>query len=108
MNTGLVAHRYTSEEPVPAEEGGFQVSAFPNPFTSSTTIEFERTDKSSYTVVEVYNLSGSKVADLFDNTIEQGIKYSVIFHPENLEEGIYVYKIISSDKVVNGKLILMK
>ena len=52
--------------------------------------------------------SGNKVATLFDSDIEQGALYKAVFNADKLAEGIYVYRVISGDNVVNGKLILIK
>jgi hypothetical protein len=84
------------------------VNAYPNPFNSTATIEFMRTDESAHAVVEVYGLSGNKVATLFDSDIEQGGVYNAVFNGDKLDEGVYMYRIISSDKIINGKLILIK
>jgi hypothetical protein len=86
----------------------FTAKAYPNPFTNSTTIEFQRLDKSGRTIVEVYSLSGEKVATLFDNETEAGVLYTTEFKAENLPDGIYVYRVLSNEDIVNGKLILVR
>ena len=88
--------------------GNIDASAYPNPFTSVATIEFSRTDQSSHVRVEVYTLSGAKVATLFDADAEVGVVYKAQFDAANLTQGMYMYKIISDDNIINGKLMLMK
>jgi hypothetical protein len=85
-----------------------KVNAYPNPFSSSTTIVFEKTDKSDHVVVEVYTMLGRLVRRLFDAQVEQGVEYRVEFNGEEFSDGIYLYKVFSGDKVEEGKLILKK
>ena len=53
-------------------------------------------------------MAGQKVASVFDQDIEKGIKYSVDFNAEDLTGGLYICKIISGDDVISKKLILKK
>ena len=88
--------------------GTIEVSAYPNPFNSVATIEFQKTDQAAHVSVEIYSLDGSKVATLFDGEVEAGVAYKVEFNAVNLAEGMYIYKVISDDNVVNGKLMLLR
>jgi len=90
-----------------SEENLF-VNAYPNPFKGSTTIEFQRSDKTSHVKIEVFTLSGRKVIDLFNQDAEAGVIYKTEFNAEGLPDGIYIYRMSTDDKVINGKLILMK
>ena len=89
-------------------ETSIQAKAYPNPFSSLTTIEFSRSDKSCHAKVEVYALTGRKVATLFDDEMEKGQSYLVKLEASDLPEDVYIYKIITDDNTINGKLILMK
>jgi hypothetical protein len=40
--------------------------------------------------------------------IEAGQRYTAEFNGSDLAEGIYVYRISMNDKVLNGRLILVK
>jgi hypothetical protein len=85
----------------------FGVSAYPNPFSSSATIEFEFT-YSTEVVVAVYNLNGDKVAELYNGNVEAGQSYKVQFNGENLPSGVYIYKIDGGDVHAYDKIVLMK
>jgi hypothetical protein len=87
---------------------GIEVNAYPNPFTSNATIEFQNTEANSHLVIELYSSTGNKIALLFDNDVEQGITYKAEVNAGNLAEGIYIYRITNGDLVINRKLILMK
>jgi len=83
------------------------ISAYPNPFTSTATIEFQLTSTSNVSV-EVFDLNGKKVADLYKGTAEAGQPYQVQLNGADLPPGIYIYRINTGDKVYNDRLILIK
>jgi len=83
------------------------ISAYPNPFTSSATIQFEMTNTSDVTV-EVFDLTGKKVANLYNGKAEAGLSYQVQLNGGDLPAGIYVYRINTGDHVYNDRLILIK
>ena len=89
-----------------ADEPQLIVAAYPNPFTSTTTIVFERTDKADRAVVEIYTSLGRLVRRLFDAQIEQAVEYRVQFNAEDLPNGIYMFRVITSDRIDEGRLIL--
>ncbi len=82
--------------------------AYPNPFKAVSTIEFERTIDAGHMKVEVFTLTGDKVATLFDKDADANVLYKAEFDGSNLPAGIYIYKVTGGDKVLNGKLVLMK
>ena len=106
-NTGFV-NRFKTDKLLNKNETSILYNAFPNPFTSTITIELGRNDKTCHTTIEIYNVAGQKVASVFDQDIEKGIKYSVDFNAEDLTGGLYICKIISGDDVISKKLILKK
>jgi len=83
------------------------VNAYPNPFASTATIEFEMVFTTEVSVI-VYDLSGKKVADLFNASAEAGKSYQVQLNGTNLPAGVYVYRITAGDEVYNDRLILIK
>ena len=84
----------------------FVANAFPNPFSSRTTIEFMQNDFDGHATVEVFNLEGQIIAKLYQGTIHSGERYSFEFNGADLPGGIYVYRISFADKVYNGRLVL--
>ena len=107
VNFGGGSVRMASETP-DEEENDFVIKAYPNPFSSKTTIEFMSPEYSGMTSVEVYSMSGSKIASLYNGIIEAGANYSVEFNAEDIPDGIYIYRIANNSKVINGRLILVK
>jgi len=87
---------------------GLVAKAYPNPFESKTTIEFQFADFTSSVKVEVFSLNGDRVAILFDGSVEGGLVNKVEFDAASLTEGIYIYRISTDEKTYYDKLILMK
>ena len=88
-------------------QDGVMVNAYPNPFKSTVTIEFS-SDIDAHSVIEIYTVAGERVATLLNKNTEAGVTYKQEFNAKGLAEGIYVYRIINGDNVINGKLTLMK
>lgn len=86
--------------------------AYPNPFNSSTIIEYYLPDPAEVEIT-VFNLTGREVEQFVSNWVNSG-NHRFIWSPENLAAGIYViqYKISESveniEKVYTQKLIYMK
>jgi hypothetical protein len=53
-------------------------------------------------------MEGSKVATLFNENTEAGVAYKSEFDAKGLADGIYVYRIINGDHIINGKLTLIR
>jgi hypothetical protein len=79
---------------------------YPNPFNPTTTIRFSLL-QSGYVKLAVYNLIGEKVAELVNGFKEAGI-HTINFNAENLNSGLYIYKIESNGFVQSRKMTLIK
>lgn len=90
------------------EYGNMILNVYPNPFSTISTIEFERTDESVHMLVEVFTLNGDKIATLFDKEAEAGVTYQAKLDGTNLPSGVYMYRITSGETVTNGKWVLIK
>ncbi len=79
---------------------------YPNPFNPSTVISYQLpTD--GFVTLKVYNLLGSEVATLVNDTQNAGA-YNVTFNANNLSSGVYFYKIKSGNFSDTKKLILLR
>ncbi|MCB9231914.1 MAG: T9SS type A sorting domain-containing protein [Bacteroidia bacterium] len=97
-----------SSKTASAEANGYVVEAFPNPFSALTSIQFTFQNDEKVTV-EVYDITGSKVATLFQGTVMGGLINVVDFDGTQLGSGVYIYRISTeSGKVATDKLYLMK
>ncbi len=82
------------------------LSAIPNPFNSSTTLNYYLL-KSSEVKIEVYNLIGQKVQTLIDAKKPDGL-YNYLWEPVDLPSGVYFVMLktdIGSEMI---KVILMR
>ena len=81
---------------------------FPNPFYNNTTILLTAKEVAGKVTLEVYNLSGQRVALLFDGQLNVGESKEVKFNASEMTDAVYFYRITSGKEVMNGRLILVK
>jgi hypothetical protein len=86
---------------------GITMSAYPNPFHTNTTITFQ-VDVDTNVTLDVYTLSGTKVATLYDGMVVGGKTYNVSFKGQTLHDGMYIYRLNTPDQSRFEKLILIK
>ena len=79
---------------------------YPNPFYLSTTIPFS-TQIRQRIEIRVYNLLGMQVAELANEVKPPG-DYTIAFHPENLNEGVYFIQLIAGKDIQTIKCILLR
>ena len=84
------------------------LSAYPNPFTNSATIEFTL-DTESDVLLEVYNLNGVKITTLFDGKVKSNQRYTFNFiGTTDLKQATYIYVLRTGKTVRKGRLIMIK
>ena len=82
------------------------LSNYPNPFNASTVISYELpTD--THVKLEVYNISGQKVATLVDSKQHSGYR-SVVWDASEVSSGLYFYKLTAGDISETKRMILIK
>ena len=80
---------------------------YPNPFTTKANIQFTASENGN-AVVELYNISGTKIRTLFTGNVEQGQVYTVTTGDALLPKGIYVYKIGNGKQKQTGRMIKLE
>lgn len=80
---------------------------YPNPFNPGTKIEFVPI-KSGQAKLDVYSISGEKVAQLYNGYAKAGKKYAFDFDGSRLASGIYFYRLKIGTKVEVKKMALIK
>ena len=73
---------------------------YPNPFNPSTKIEFNLASESKVTL-KVFNLLGEEVATILNGNLASG-NHSVNFTAQNLNSGVYIYRLDASG--LNGSV----
>lgn len=81
-------------------------SPYPNPFNSSTTIEYELNKENKISIV-VYDTLGRKVKELF-NGIKQAGKHKTTFNASGLSSGIYLVVLNTSSGFSVQKITYLK
>ena len=79
---------------------------YPNPFNGATVIPLHMA-KAGRARIEIFNTNGERVTVLLDRELDRG-DHSIPFDPGGLPSGIYLYRLISDDKSLTGKMILLK
>ncbi len=79
---------------------------FPNPFNSTTTIEFAL-PFASQVILSLYNLSGQRVETLVSGRHHAGL-HRVTLNAYNTPSGLYFVKLESSGQLLTRKIMLVK
>lgn len=85
---------------------------YPNPFNPSTVIEYNLPESGDLQI-EVYNINGQLIRELYSGYAESGSVKKVIWDGrddfgESVSSGIYFYRIISGSGKFTGKMLLIK
>ena len=80
------------------------VSSTPNPFRFQTKIAFVAPE-AGHSLVEVYDLQGRRVAELFNSTVTKEQAVSVEFQPEYNGSGTFIYRIVLNGKEQRGRMV---
>jgi hypothetical protein len=104
--TGLTSVQMTSAE-VPEQLRLDQ--NFPNPFNPTAVIRFGIPSglSATKTVLEVFDLRGSKVATLIDGPLAEGI-YEIKFDARSLASGTYFYSLTAGSRREIKKMLLLR
>ncbi|MBM2840067.1 MAG: Endonuclease/exonuclease/phosphatase [Bacteroidetes bacterium] len=69
---------------------------YPNPFNPFTRIAFS-VEKPGLVRVEVYNILGQKIAQVFNDYAQAGRRYSVEFDGSGIPSGVYIYRLLINE-----------
>jgi hypothetical protein len=78
---------------------GEAITAYPNPVSEQTTIEFS-IDQTANTTVSVYSMDGKQVAQLYKGMAEAGMLYTLPFDAAHLPAGLYTITLTTDNGVV--------
>ncbi len=80
--------------------------AFPNPFTTSTSLRFELCEP-GHATLKVFDLSGRLVTTLIDGELQEG-HHSVEFNAEDLHPGVYMYRLHTGSTVQTRRCMVLR
>jgi len=81
-------------------------NSYPNPFNSSTTIQF-RISQNSHLTLDILDINGGIVEKLFSGNLDKG-SHSVTWNPPHISSGIYFMVLQSNKNVMTNKLLYIK
>jgi len=79
---------------------------YPNPFNPTTTIQFTL-DQASDVTLEVFNITGQRVATLVQGSLSAG-SHRHSFNASGLSSGIYMYRLKTPGQTLTRQMILIK
>lgn len=79
---------------------------YPNPFNPLTNFEFGL-PRRSHVILEVYTISGEKVATLIDGQMSAGMHY-IPWNAAHLASGMYIFRLRADQKTDTKKMLLIK
>ncbi len=80
---------------------------YPNPFNPATTIVYTLSHQSTVSV-NVYNISGERVAVLVEKSIQNAGEHAVTFDGGGLSSGVYICRMEADGEVLTKKMMLVK
>ncbi len=80
------------------------LKVYPNPFTDKVTFEFV-SGVDAYGVLELYNITGQRVARILDRPVEAGVLNTIDYEPENKISGVYIYRLDLDGDIQIGRVI---
>jgi len=83
------------------------IRAYPNPNEGSARITF-RTATDGDAVVEIFDLNGRKVDQIYNGNVDSSRDYQVEVIRPDLPDGIYIYRLTKADETMIGKFIISK
>jgi len=86
---------------------GIAMNVYPNPFSENATIEFTVAESGDATI-ELYNLTGSRIAELYHGYVEQDEVYQATIDAKNLPQGIYLCRCTTSNYSSTIRTLIMK
>jgi len=88
---------------VPQAELGLKV--YPNPFKDHLYFDL-RIPTDSRVRLEIFDLTGAIIATVFDNNVMADESYFIEYIPENIMNGVFMYRLIIDGKIMyTGKVI---
>lgn len=97
---------WTSVEDNSIAESYELLTNYPNPFNPTTTIQF-KVNTNDLVELEVFNISGRKVATLLNEKMEIGT-YEVQFNSQGLSSGIFFVRLTNANNIATKKMVLIK
>ena len=80
--------------------------AYPNPFGKQTTVRFTLPYQEDKATLDIYDLKGVRIQNLFNGNANAQTTYEVQFNGQIIASGTYIFRLITSKEVKNFKVIM--
>jgi hypothetical protein len=102
---GTANHQYKSM--IDAKVIKTSLSAMPNPFSGATAVSFSVL-QTGYTIVQLYDQKGAMLENLYQAQAEAGVVYRLQLQSKELQSGVYMLRLTTSNEVQAYKLVLVR
>lgn len=89
-----------------SNSGEYELQAYPNPFNPATKISFS-IPNSGHVTLKVFDILGKEVIVLVNKVFEAG-KHEVEFDASHLPSGVYISSLMTGNKTLTKKMLLLK
>ncbi len=96
------------ESAYPEALDAIKVIVFPNPSNSIVNLNMIFKEAKERVVLEIFNISGQKIAQLYNGSAERNFEYHVELNVSELPSGTYFYRLNTGDDNQMGKLSVVK
>lgn len=79
---------------------------YPNPFNPSTNIKFDL-PKNSFVKLIIYDILGKEIKTLINENLNAGA-YKINWNSENMQSGIFFYRLLTNNYDCTKKMVLIK
>ena len=84
-----------------------QPIVFPNPFTSTTLLQFTAAETGN-AIIEVFDIAGRKCETIFSQNVIEGQLYTATAGGNTFTKGIYFYRINNGSQSYTGKMVKLE
>lgn len=110
-NWGMSGLAFTAKDIVTSDGtttrlADLKLSVAPNPFNLKSSFHLEL-ESEAFVNLTIYNVGGQNVATLQNGPMTAGA-HSIRWDGRDFPSGIYLYRLLSGDAVISGKMILAK
>jgi len=106
LNIYNLEYYVSIDNPTAVPRSTFLKANYPNPFNSSTIIEYAL-NRDEQITLEIYDLLGRHVETLVDDYQTAGL-HQAVWNAENVSSGVYFYNLKAGDFVKAKKMLMLK
>jgi hypothetical protein len=106
VNQGSIISMKSEPIETPIELDATTLMAYPNPFSTNTTVSFTIPYEEANANLVLYDFRGALIKVLYNDKSNANQKNEVQFNRENLAAGVYLFRLTTSKEAKNFKVIV--